>query len=41
LSDLAQLLARPSQISVALLRVDPWFEPIRQNRRFRQLVASH
>jgi serine/threonine protein kinase len=40
LSDLAQLLARPSLISVALLRVDPWFDPIRQDRRFQQLVAA-
>jgi hypothetical protein len=40
LSDLAQLLARPSLISVDLLRVDPWFEPLRHDRRFRQLVAG-
>ena len=40
LSDLAQLLARPSLISVALLRVDPWFDPIRQDQRFQQLVAA-
>ena len=39
LSDLGQLLARPSWISVDLLRVDPWFEPIRQDARFRQMVA--
>jgi len=41
LSHLAQLLARPSLISVDLLRVDPWFDPIRQDRRFRQLMAAH
>jgi tetratricopeptide (TPR) repeat protein len=41
LSDLAKLLARPSLMSVDVLRVDPWFDPIRQERRFRQLVSSH
>jgi len=41
LSHLAQLLARPSLISVDQLRVDPWFEPLRHDPRFRQLVAAH
>jgi eukaryotic-like serine/threonine-protein kinase len=41
LSDLAQLLARPSFISIDVLRVDPWFDPIRHDRRFRQLPAAH
>ena len=39
-SDLKQLLAIPSTISPALLRTDPWFEPIRRDPRFKQLVSG-
>lgn len=40
-SDLAELLKRPSLISVAVLRADPWFDPLRRDRRFRQLLEAH
>ena len=37
---LQKLLSIPSQISPALLRVDPWFDPMRQDARFKQLVSG-
>jgi hypothetical protein len=38
-SDLTQLLERPSYISVDVLRIDPWFETLRQTGRLRGLLA--
>ena len=37
---LQKLLSVPSQVSPALLRVDPWFDPMRQDARFKQLVSG-
>ncbi len=37
---LEQLLSIPSNVSVALLRVDPWFDPHRKDARFLKLVAA-
>jgi tetratricopeptide (TPR) repeat protein len=36
---LEQLLAIPSDVSVPLLRVDPWWGPLRGNPRFERLLA--
>ncbi|MFN2638104.1 MAG: protein kinase [Gemmatimonadaceae bacterium] len=37
---LEQLLAIPSYVSVPVLRVDPWYDPLRGNPRFRRLIAK-
>ncbi len=35
------LLSRPSQVSVTLLRLDPWWDPLRKNPRFEALLAKY
>jgi tetratricopeptide (TPR) repeat protein len=37
---LEEVLSIPADLSVAELRVDPWFDPLRKNPRFQKLVAS-
>jgi tetratricopeptide (TPR) repeat protein len=41
ISALRQSLAMPSIISVAVLRTDPWFDSLRSDTRFQQLLAGH
>lgn len=38
---LGKLLAIPSRISTALLRIDPKWKPLRRNPRFQQLIGTH
>jgi serine/threonine-protein kinase len=40
ISSLEQVLSIPSDVSVALLRVDPWFDPLRKDPRFQKLVSA-
>jgi tetratricopeptide (TPR) repeat protein len=40
ISWLEQSLSIPSEVSVPLLRVDPWFDPLRKDPRFMKLVAA-
>jgi hypothetical protein len=35
------LLSRPSQISVTLLKIDPWWDPLRKNPKFEALLAKY
>ena len=38
---LEQLLSRPSELSVARLRLDPVWNPLREHPRFKKLIESH
>jgi serine/threonine-protein kinase len=40
LTTLQQLLGRPSDVSSQLLRADPWFDPLREDARFKQLTSG-
>lgn len=40
LAELREVLAIPSSLFRASLRADPWFGPLRQDPRFKQLVAG-
>ena len=37
---LQQLLSIPSEVSVTLLRLQPWWKPLHTNKHFQQLVAQ-
>lgn len=37
---LDQLLSIPSYASVGVLKIDPWFDPLKDNPRFTALIAK-
>jgi hypothetical protein len=39
MDEVERLLARPSTLSVHMLRLDPVWDPIREHPRFRAVVA--
>jgi serine/threonine-protein kinase len=41
LDEIEQLLARPSEFSVHMMRLDPRWDPIRDHPRFKALLAKH
>ena len=41
ISQLQQVLSVPSGVSAALLRADPWYDPLGKDPRFQKLLAEH
>jgi serine/threonine-protein kinase len=41
IEQLDELLSRPSDVSVSLLRLDPIWDPLRDNPRFQALLARY
>ena len=41
IQQLDELLSRPSPVSVSLLRLDPLYDPLRDNPRFQALLAKY
>jgi serine/threonine-protein kinase len=41
LDEIERLLAGPSSLSVHMLRLDPWWDPIRDHPRFKALLAKY
>ena len=41
IQQLDELLSRPSQLSVSQLRLDPLYDPLRDNPRFQALLAKY
>jgi serine/threonine-protein kinase len=37
---LEELMAIPSPVSANLLKLDPWYEPLRDNPRFQALIEK-
>ena len=37
---LERLLSIPCEVSIPILKIEPWWEPLRNNKRFQKLVAG-